>query len=421
MGSARIFPAAFEPPAASQMTRLASSPPVATKRPSGLNESPMTSSVWRSSAGCLALEGASAASSGDTPSSCARSARFARPVSRRSSTRSTRSTLSRKPWLWPPISTVGTDMVTAVVASAHDALALSLLVLSLPTSGTSSTSPRLETSEPSTSDGALEGGREPGRSSPVATGCSVTSRVPKPQLASQSPSAEKARLQYQSFALGSCNARTSSKMSQIDICMSSPPEARKRLSGDHARHLTPAAHCRVVARSKPRSTSSTATSQLSPPTASSLPLGAKAVAWRTLSNSTSAKCLALLLSAAPSAAICHITVFILWSLPLFVIRPCISSVPPPPASMVPSGENARLLAWPSCISVVMVSRSGAENNVTVLLVVPTATNSLRPADMASDNTSPFTSTPPISSPSLAIQTVTAESASTAATYKPLGE
>mmetsp|Transcript_102688 Transcript_102688/g.290890 ORF Transcript_102688/g.290890 Transcript_102688/m.290890 type:complete len:274 (-) Transcript_102688:364-1185(-) len=271
------------------MTRLASSPPVATKRPSGLNASPMTSSVCFSSTACLDVESAGLVSPSGTPSISALSDRASRPWGRRSSPDPTCSTFSRKPWTWSPISTkAGTDMLTARVCGAAEPVLSLLGAWPASWSASSSWSPsRLGASASSASDGALDDARETGRSSLVVTGCRSTSREPKPQLASQSPSVEKARLQYQSLALGSCTASTSSMTSQMDICMSSPPEARKRLSGDHARHLTPAAHCKLVARSKPRSTSSTATSQFSPPTANRFPPGANTVAWTMSSNSRS--------------------------------------------------------------------------------------------------------------------------------------
>mmetsp|Transcript_78644 Transcript_78644/g.254773 ORF Transcript_78644/g.254773 Transcript_78644/m.254773 type:complete len:203 (-) Transcript_78644:1587-2195(-) len=194
-------------------------------------------------------------------------------------------------------------------------------------------------------------------------------------------------------------------MSHTLTCRSSPPEARKRESGDQAKHLTPAVQSSSEAFSKSRSTSSVAIMRFSPPTASSLPVGENAVAWTMSSKRMEPRYLQL----SPSDETRHMTVFISWfSATFFVMRPCMSSVPPPPASMPPSGEKEMLCTWPSCRRSAISSMSGTDSSRTFFAVVPTASRSLGLEVRAMVSGSPSTDAVPASSWLKVSQTVTKE-------------
>mmetsp|Transcript_78643 Transcript_78643/g.254764 ORF Transcript_78643/g.254764 Transcript_78643/m.254764 type:complete len:209 (-) Transcript_78643:1401-2027(-) len=206
-------------------------------------------------------------------------------------------------------------------------------------------------------------------------------------------------------------------MSHTLTCRSSPPEARKRESGDQAKHLTPAVQSSSEAFSKSRSTSSVAIMRFSPPTASSLPVGENAVAWTMSSKRMEPRYLQL----SPSDETRHMTVFISWfSATFFVMRPCMSSVPPPPASMPPSGEKEMLCTWPSCRRSAISSMSGTEISMTHLALVPTAMRFFGLDVRASVRASPSTVLCPASCLVAVLQTRTLEVTSTAATNSPLG-
>mmetsp|Transcript_147474 Transcript_147474/g.471586 ORF Transcript_147474/g.471586 Transcript_147474/m.471586 type:complete len:248 (+) Transcript_147474:536-1279(+) len=106
--------------------------------------------------------------------------------------------------------------------------------------------------------------------------CNLTTGQPKPQLASQRLSGEKAIETTQSFSLGNLRTMCSDFTSQIETCRSSPPEAKKRESEDQARQRTPAAQVSSETSSKCLSTSKTETLPDSPPTAKTFPEGEKA-------------------------------------------------------------------------------------------------------------------------------------------------
>mmetsp|Transcript_20612 Transcript_20612/g.52018 ORF Transcript_20612/g.52018 Transcript_20612/m.52018 type:complete len:439 (-) Transcript_20612:554-1870(-) len=249
-----------------------------------------------------------------------------------------------------------------------------------------------------------------------STWCRTTWPLPKPQLASNVQLELKAMPQSQSFAFGNWNNTAPATTSHTVTCKSSPPAAKKPESGDQARHLMPAAHCKVEATWKAWSTNSKATMQFSPATASNFPEGANTVACKILSKTILPKYLHALLSLATR----HKTVHAPACCVLCVIRPCISSVPPPPARNPPSGEKAIQFTWPSCRRSAISSKSGSDSSMTFLAVVPTARRSQGREARATVRTSPTTVVVPTSSRLAVLQTVTEQSASPAAKKAPLG-
>mmetsp|Transcript_50877 Transcript_50877/g.147720 ORF Transcript_50877/g.147720 Transcript_50877/m.147720 type:complete len:261 (-) Transcript_50877:223-1005(-) len=156
--------------------------------------------------------------------------------------------------------------------------------------------------------------------------------------------------------------------------------------------------------------------RFSPPTASSLPVGENTVACTMSSKRMDPK----YLHSSLWAETCHMTVFISWCPAFRVMRPCMSSVPPPPASAQPSGEKPRLRTWPSCRSSATSSMPGRETNTTFVAVVPIASKSCGLEASANESGSPSTSTVPASSFEVVSHTVTEEPESPAAMYLPLG-
>mmetsp|Transcript_43321 Transcript_43321/g.78863 ORF Transcript_43321/g.78863 Transcript_43321/m.78863 type:complete len:304 (-) Transcript_43321:1159-2070(-) len=117
---------------------------------------------------------------------------------------------------------------------------------------------------------------------------------------------------------------------------------------------------------------------------------------------------------------CHTTVFISLSSLFLVMRPLVLSVPPPPASMQPSGEKDNPLTVLSSCKFASSSRSGTENSVAFLADVPTARRFCWD-DMATEVISPSTAVVATSSYDVASHRVTKAWSSAAVKYFPLGQ
>mmetsp|Transcript_15643 Transcript_15643/g.44532 ORF Transcript_15643/g.44532 Transcript_15643/m.44532 type:complete len:382 (-) Transcript_15643:676-1821(-) len=240
---------------------------------------------------------------------------------------------------------------------------------------------------------------------------------PKPQLANQRSSGLKATEQTQSVLFGSWKITLSRITSHTETCMSSPPAAKKRDCDDQARVRMPATHRSSEVFTKSLSTSNKVTLLSSPPTASNLPDGEKRVTWTMFLKAVDPA----YVHSPPAASKRQMTVFIIALSNLFVIKPCVKSVPPPPARNSPVGENATLWTWPSCRSSATWSNWGTVKSKTLWAEVPTANISFGVDVMARLSNPSSSWALPISSALSRSQTVSPPSESATATKRPLGE
>mmetsp|Transcript_43911 Transcript_43911/g.113049 ORF Transcript_43911/g.113049 Transcript_43911/m.113049 type:complete len:253 (-) Transcript_43911:349-1107(-) len=249
--------------------------------------------------------------------------------------------------------------------------------------------------------------------------CNLTKGQPKPQLASQRLSGEKAIETTQSFSLGNLKTMCSDFTSQIETCRSSPPEAKKRESEDQTRQRTPAAHESSETTSKCLSTSKIETLPDSPPTAKTFPEGEKAEVCSKSEKSmdaTSGHSAPLWGTCQAMAVIPLLAVF-----DFTVIKPCMSSDPPHPAKKAPLGEKQTLRTSPQCCSRTRVSRPGTDIKRTFLVRNPTANNSRGLDVMANESTPPSSNSEVSASAHEPVsQTVSEDSTVPAAMKRPLG-